>query len=109
MATFSDWSTTPADNSTIGSTNVAEGCDPGGINNAIRELMAACKTFDDNKADPAALVTLLNSVISINAIVLGRGAVMHHNNAGNTSGKIFIQASGGAVPAMADGDMLFEY
>lgn len=109
MATFSDWSATPASNTQIGSINIAEQCNPEGINDAIRELMAACKTFDLNKADASALVTLLDSVISINAIVTGRGAVMHHNNSANASGKIFVQASGGTAPTMADGDMLLEY
>lgn len=109
MATFSDWSATPSSNSTIAGTNIAEGCPPANINNAIREIMAAAKTFDTNKADGSLYVTKASSVISTNAITSGRGAVLHHNNSANTSGKVFIQASGTAAPTMANGDILLEY
>ncbi len=39
----SEWSSTPANNTDIGGINIAEGCAPSGINNAIRELMAQVK------------------------------------------------------------------
>jgi hypothetical protein len=39
----SEWSSTPANNTDIGGVNIAEGCAPSGINNAIRELMAQVK------------------------------------------------------------------
>ena len=39
----SEWSSNPANNTDIGGVNIAEGCAPSGINNAIRELMAQVK------------------------------------------------------------------
>jgi hypothetical protein len=39
----SEWSATPANNTDIGGIDIAEGCAPSGINNAIRELMAQVK------------------------------------------------------------------
>lgn len=36
----SEWSATASNNTDIGGINIAEGCAPSGINNAIRELMA---------------------------------------------------------------------
>ena len=39
----SEWSSTPANNTDIAGINIAEGCAPSGINNAIRELMAQVK------------------------------------------------------------------
>jgi hypothetical protein len=39
----SEWSATAANNTDIGSIDIAEGCAPSGINNAIRELMAQVK------------------------------------------------------------------
>jgi microcystin-dependent protein len=39
----SEWSPTPSNNTDIGGINIAEGCAPSGINNAIRELMAQVK------------------------------------------------------------------
>lgn len=42
---ISEYSTTNTDNSDIESINIAEGCAPSGINNAIRELMVHLKEF----------------------------------------------------------------
>ena len=39
----SEWSTTASNNTDVGGINIAEGCAPSGINNAIRELMAQVK------------------------------------------------------------------
>jgi hypothetical protein len=42
---ISEFSSTPASNTDIDSINIAEGCAPSGINDAIRELMAQLKDF----------------------------------------------------------------
>lgn len=39
----SEWNTTASNNTDVGGINIAEGCAPSGINNAIRELMAQIK------------------------------------------------------------------
>jgi hypothetical protein len=41
---IASYSTTPASNGTISGINIAEGCSPGGINDAIRQLMADLAT-----------------------------------------------------------------
>ena len=43
----SEYSSTPANNTDIGGIDIAEGCAPSGINNAIRELMAQLKDQQD--------------------------------------------------------------
>ena len=45
----SDYKTTPDQNTTISGINIAEGCPPSGINNAIRQLMADIKAEKDTK------------------------------------------------------------
>lgn len=40
---ISEWSSTPANNTDVGGIDIAEGCAPSGINNAIREIMAQVK------------------------------------------------------------------
>jgi hypothetical protein len=40
---ISEWSATPANNTDIDGINIAEGCAPSGINDAIREMMAQVK------------------------------------------------------------------
>jgi hypothetical protein len=47
---ISEFSSTPANNTDIDSINIAEGCAPSGINNAIRELMAQLKDFQTGAA-----------------------------------------------------------
>lgn len=42
-----DYSTNPDENTTISGINIAEGCAPSGINNAIRQLMADAKSDHD--------------------------------------------------------------
>lgn len=41
-----DYDTTPGNNTTISGINIAEGCSPGGINNAIRQMMADIASWD---------------------------------------------------------------
>ena len=64
----SEFSTTPANNTDIGGIDIAEGCAPSGINNAIRELMSQIKDMQTG-SDADALVaggtlTLLSTLIA---------------------------------------------
>lgn len=47
---ISEFSATPANNTDIDSINIAEGCAPSGINDAIRELMSQLKDFQTGAA-----------------------------------------------------------
>jgi len=47
---ISEFSATPANNTDIDNINIAEGCAPSGINDAIRELMAQLKDFQAGTA-----------------------------------------------------------
>jgi hypothetical protein len=49
-AKISEFSTIPGDNTDIDGINIAEGCAPSGINDAIRELMAQLKDFQSGAA-----------------------------------------------------------
>ena len=50
---ISEFSATPAENTDIDNIDIAEGCAPSGINNAIREMMAQLKDFQTGSAgDP---------------------------------------------------------
>jgi hypothetical protein len=42
----SEWSSTPSNNTDVGGIDIAEGCAPSGINNAIREMMAQIKDME---------------------------------------------------------------
>lgn len=107
---FADYSLTAASNTTIAGINIAEGCPAGNINGAIRAIMADAKAEHDAMPDLGDYV-LLDGTTAFTGqpTYTGRGAFLHHNNSANASGRIFIQASGGATPTMSNGDILLEY
>lgn len=105
-----DYSTTPGNNTSISGINIAEACPPGGLNNAFRQLMADVRVMYDNLPVTADLMPKAGGTFSgAQPIYTGRGAYLHHNNSANSSGRVFIQAAGGAVPAMSNGDVLLEF
>lgn len=107
----SDWSTDPAQNGTIDGINIAENCPAANMNNAVRAVMAAVRLAFNGVQSPSgdAYVTKAGGVFTNQPIVQARGALLHHNDPLNASGRIFIQAAGGATPAgMQNGDFLAE-
>jgi hypothetical protein len=97
---ISEFSSTPANNTDIDSINIAEGCAPSGINDAIRELMAQLKDFQVGSAgDPVTV----GGVLTVTAGAVGTPAI---TTAGDTNTGIFFPAadtiafSEGGVEAM---------
>lgn len=106
----SDYSTTPSANVTISGINIAEDCPAANLNNAIRQMMADVRVFYDGVPVAANFVLKTGGVFTGNPTFNGRGGYLYHDSSANASGRIFIQAAGGSVPAgMADGDWLAEY
>ena len=64
----SDYSTTPGDNVQISGINLAEGCAPSGINDALRQMMADLATEKTSKdksvSDLQALIDTINATIA---------------------------------------------
>lgn len=106
-----DWSTTPASNVAISGINIDEGCPPGGLNGAIRQMMADVRVMYNNLPSVAGYMPASGGTFSgTQPTYSGRGAYLHHNSASMTSGRVFVQASGGATPSgMVAGDILLEY
>ena len=68
----SEWSATASNNTDIGGINIAEGCAPSGINNAIRELMAQVKDMQaGSDAD--------NFVVGGNLLISGSTSTFTNN------------------------------
>jgi len=105
----SDYSTTPGSNGTISGINIAEGCPPANINNAIRQIMADVKGAFDAVPDVSGKLNAAGGVFTgTQPIYTGRGAYLHHNDSANASGRIYILADGSALPASpANGDTVF--
>jgi len=77
----SEYSATAANNTDIGGINIAEGCAPSGINNAIRELMAQLKdmqsgTDGDNFTVGGNLSVTGNVVVSGSTTTFSNGVVL---------------------------------
>jgi hypothetical protein len=62
-AKISEYSATAGNNTDVNNVNIAEGCAPSGINNAIREVMAALKRFETG-ADGDSVTVGGNFVVS---------------------------------------------
>ncbi len=90
----SEWSSTPSNNTDIGGINIAEGCAPSGINNAIRELMAQVKDMQSGTdAD--------NFTIGGNLSVTGTTALSDDlilNSSSGTAGQVVVSQGSGNPP-----------
>lgn len=115
MVDVSSWSATPASNTTVDGTSIAEGCPPGNVNNALRSIMAGVRSFYDLYA---ALVTTVSGKLSAAGAVFtgtqptytGEGAVLHHIDAANASGRVSLLPTGASLPASpANGDIVLFY
>ena len=92
----SEWSSTPSNNTDIGGINIAEGCAPSGINNAIRELMAQVKDMQTG-ADADNLVvggafTCSGAAVFSSTVALGGSATATTQSAGDNTTKVATTA-----------------
>lgn len=109
---FSDYSTTPASNVTIGGVSIAEGCPAGNVNNAIRQLMSDGKTLDAIVAaiDIAALMPKAGGAFTAQITRSGSGGYLYNANSAQPGGKVSILTSGSARPSSpSEGDIVFYY
>jgi hypothetical protein len=106
---ISEFSSTPGNNTDINSINIAEGCAPSGINDAIRTLMAYLKDWQggavaqDNSFNGAVTVsgaTVLSSTLAVTgATTVSGAAVMSSTLAvtGNQTNSGNLTVSGGTT------------
>ena len=71
---ISEWSSTPSNNTDIDGINIAEGCAPSGINDAIREMMSQIKDWQaGTSGDYTAVSAGGTGVGTLTGIVKGNG------------------------------------
>ena len=91
---ISEFSTTAADNTDITNINIAEGCSPANVNNAIRSLMSLLKNQQDGSSgDP---FTVAGTLISSGQVDI-TGAFRLDGTAG-ASGQALVSAGGANTP-----------
>lgn len=89
----SEWSSNPANNTDVGGINIAEGCAPSGINNAIREMMAQIKDLQAGTDGDNLSVGGTLSVTGAATITGGVTADVIGNVTGNVTGNLTGTAS----------------
>jgi len=94
---ISEFSATPANNTDIDSINIAEGCAPSGINDAIRELMSQLKDFQTGAAGDSFGGPITGAVNgTVGATTPNTGAFTTLSATGVTT----VQAGTAALPAI---------
>jgi len=109
MPSASEFSLTPSANTTIGGTNVAEGCSPGGINEAIRYMAATMRDTYDRLNITGSYVPTSGGTFTGDIFRSTRGAYLHHAGSGQTDGRVMFQTEGSARPAGSEGLIVFYY
>ncbi len=95
---ISEFSSTPANNTDIGDINIAEGCAPSNINNAIRELMSQLKD-QQTGADGDNFVVGGALTCSGNAVFSGTVSI--------PSTPLSVTSGGTGLATMSAGDVLY--
>jgi hypothetical protein len=92
----SEYSSTASNNTDIGGINIAEGCAPSGINNAIRELMAQLKDMQTGSDADGFVVggafTCSGAAVFSSTVALGSTATATTQSAGDNSTKVATTA-----------------
>ena len=93
---ISEYSSTASNNTDIGGINIAEGCAPSGINNAIRELMAQLKDQQTGTDADSFVVggafTCTGAAVFSSTVALGASATATTQSAGDNSTKVATTA-----------------
>jgi hypothetical protein len=98
----SEWSSTAANNTDIASIDIAEGCAPSGINNAIRELMAQVKDMqsgtDADNFTVGGNLSVTGTTTATGAITANGGLTgnLTGNVTGNLTGNVTGNVTGSA-------------
>lgn len=91
---ISEWSATPANNTDVGGIDIAEGCAPSGINNAIREMMAQIKDMQTG-ADGDSL-TIAGTLVASGTLDVTGGLLL--DSSAGTLGQVMVSAGTGNTP-----------
>ena len=97
---ISEWSSTPANNTDVGGIDIAEGCAPSGINNAIREMMAQVKDMqagtDGDNFTVGGNLAVTGTTTFTGAVTLGALSTTGNTTLGDGSGDV-LTITGTAV------------
>lgn len=91
---ISEYSSTAANNTDVANINIAEGCSPSNINNAIRAVMSHLKNFQDGSSGDS--LTNAGTVTSSGTLAVTGNFTL--DGAAGTSGQVLVSAGSGNTP-----------
>jgi hypothetical protein len=102
---ISEFSATAADNTDITNINIAEGCSPANLNNAVRSLMALLKNQQDGSSgDPFTVAgTLVASGQAVASGTLNVTGAFQLDGTAGASGQVLLSAGGSNTPTWGSG------
>ena len=102
---ISEFSATAADNTDITNINIAEGCSPANLNNAIRSLMSLLKNQQDGSSgDPFTVAgTLVASGQALSSGTLNVTGAFQLDGTAGASGQVLLSAGGSNTPTWGAG------
>ena len=102
---ISEFSTTAADNTDITNINIAEGCSPANLNNAVRSLMALLKDQQTGSSgDPFTVAgTLVASGQALASGTLNVTGAFQLDGTAGASGQVLLSAGGSNTPTWGNG------
>lgn len=109
---FSDYSATPASNTTLNGINIAEGCPAANVNNALRQLAADGKTLNTlvSSIDVSSYMAKAGGAFTGQITRSGSGGYLYNAASTQSGGAVYVQATGTALPSSpAEGTFVFFY
>ena len=102
---ISEFSATAADNTDITNINIAEGCSPANLNNAIRSLMSVLKNQQDGSSgDPFTVAgTLVASGQAVSSGTLNVTGAFQLDGTAGASGQVLLSSGGSTTPTWGSG------
>ena len=91
---ISEYDAVAANNTDVDGINIAEGCPPSSINNAIREVMAHLKDFQAGTS--ADNLTVTGTLTSSNSLAVTGGLTL--DGSAGTTGQVIVSAGSGNTP-----------
>jgi len=95
---ISEYDSTAANNTDVDGVNLAEGCPPSGINNAIREVMSHLKNFQDGSSGDS--LTNSGTLTSSGTLAVTGGLTLDGST--GTSGQVLVSSGSSATPTWGD-------
>ena len=96
---ISEFSATAADNTDITNINIAEGCSPANVNNAIRSLMALLK--DQQAGTSGDPFTVAGTLVASGTLDVTGGLKL--DGSAGTTGQVLLSAGSGNTPTWGSG------